>query len=80
MTNKGGNAYFGLSLNVITLFTESIVVVVLGNELALCCVKNNMHLSCTREVIGTIVHLWSRNQNKMLIYFGTFDVEILYIY
>ena len=31
--------YFGLSLNVITLFIESIGVILFGNELALFCEK-----------------------------------------
>ena len=71
--------YFWLSLNVITLFTELVGVIVFGNELALFCDKNNLHVPCTQEVTGTIVHLWSRNHNKMLIYFGTFYVFLMNI-
>ena len=72
MTNKGVTLYFGLSLNVITLFTESVGVILFGN--ALISDKKNWRAPCTQEVIYTIVHLLSRNQNKILIYFGTFYV------
>ena len=45
-------------------------IFVFGNQLVLFCDKNNRHA----EVIETIVHLSSRNQNKILIYLGTFYV------
>ena len=51
-----------------------------GGNIDLCIIISNFPLFTepaepyTQDIIETIVHLWSRNQNKILTYFTTFYV------